>query len=408
MGLDEHPLQREIKSLYTLALALFVFTVVVGILNGTDVVAFDQKVLLTHVHAGTLGWITMSVFASSLWLFGRSGMSPARRRFAQVVAYLGALAIVGYALAFLLTRGSARPVLGTATVIAIAGFFVWACMQVRTVRPLAVPHVGYLAALATSVTGGVLGVLLGIMIATGAKVLPEGGEGAHPGTMVIGFLVPVGMATIEWWLAPDRATAPATRGGWWQIGLPFAGGVAIMVGLLLNFPPLLFLSLPFEIAGVVILFVRMWPHLRAVAWTDSSSARLSAAAAVFLALDILFIAGLIVAYKGDLGTTPPRLFLALDHLMFVGVLTNALFGLLAGTTIARRDRWAWADAVVFWAIQAGLVFFVAGLIADTAVLKRVGTPAMGLGILVGIVTYLTRLWARSDEPYAVVAEPAPQ
>ena len=71
MDLASHPLRREIRLLLTAALALFVFTVVVGILNGTDIVDFKHKVLLTHVHVGTLGWITMSVFASTLWLFGR-------------------------------------------------------------------------------------------------------------------------------------------------------------------------------------------------------------------------------------------------------------------------------------------------------------------------------------------------
>ncbi|MFN8104855.1 MAG: hypothetical protein U0U69_10380 [Acidimicrobiia bacterium] len=399
MPLVEHPLRQYVRLLFTVALALFVFTVVVGILNGADLVNFDQKALLTHVHVGTLGWITMSVFASSLWLFGRNGVTGVRRALVPVLALTGAGAIVGYSLTFLLTTGIARPILGTLTVVTILGFFVWTCLQVPQVRPLAVPHVGYLAALATSVTGGVLGVLLGIMIATGRHVLPVGGEGAHPGTMVIGFLVPVGMATIEWWLASDRATAPATRGGWWQIGLPFAGGIAIMLGLLLAVPPLLFLSLPFEIAGIVILFKRMWPHLRSVNWSEPTPARLAAAAAIFLAVDIAYIAGLVIAYEGNFDDTPPRLLLALDHIMFVGVLTNAIFGLLTGAT-AGRARAGWIDEVVFWAVQVGLVLFVAGLLADSAMPKRMGTPIMGLGILVGIATYLLRLYApeRSAAP----------
>lgn len=395
MDLIQHPLRPYIKVLFTFALVLFVFTVVVGILNGADLVSFDQKTLLTHVHVGTLGWITMSVFASSLWLFGRNGVTGLRKGLVPVLSFVGAIAIAGYSIAFLLTTGIARPILGTITVLAILGFFVWTCIQVPTVRPLAVPHLGYLAALATSVTGGVLGVLLAVMIATGRHVLPEGGQGAHPGTMVIGFLVPVGMATIEWWLAPDRATAPATRGGWWQIGLPFAGGVAIMLGLLLAFPPLIFLSLPFEVAGIVILAKRMWPHLRALNWTEPTPGRFAAAAVVFLALDIAYIVGLVVAYEGNFDDTPPRLLLALDHLMFVGVLTNALFGLLCGATASRRGA-QWADEVVFWALQVGLVLFVAGLLADSAMPKRMGTPILGLGILFGIGTYLYRLLAPGE------------
>ena len=55
------PYASEVRLLLRSALVLFTFTVVVGILNGTDLMEFDRKALLTHVHAGTLGWITMSV-----------------------------------------------------------------------------------------------------------------------------------------------------------------------------------------------------------------------------------------------------------------------------------------------------------------------------------------------------------
>ena len=69
MDLATHPYRPQIRLLLTTALILFVFTVVIGILNGTDIVDFDRKVLLAHVHVGTLAWITLSVFASTLWLF---------------------------------------------------------------------------------------------------------------------------------------------------------------------------------------------------------------------------------------------------------------------------------------------------------------------------------------------------
>ena len=64
-GDEVHPLRREVRLLLQVAMAVFVWTVGIGILNGTDVVDFDRKVLLSHVHAGTLGWITTSVFAAS-------------------------------------------------------------------------------------------------------------------------------------------------------------------------------------------------------------------------------------------------------------------------------------------------------------------------------------------------------
>src|SRR3546814_12372186 len=67
-----HPLGREVKLLLQVAMVVFVWTVVIGILNGTDIVDFDRDVLLSHVHAGTLGWITTRVLAACLRLFGPS------------------------------------------------------------------------------------------------------------------------------------------------------------------------------------------------------------------------------------------------------------------------------------------------------------------------------------------------
>ena len=75
-GNDRHPLRGEITLLLRVAMTVFVWTVGIGILNGTDLVDFDQKVLLSHVHAGTLGWITTCVFAASLWLFGETATEP--------------------------------------------------------------------------------------------------------------------------------------------------------------------------------------------------------------------------------------------------------------------------------------------------------------------------------------------
>ena len=80
-----HPLRREVVLLLQLAMVVFVWTVAIGILNGTDLVDFSRKVLLSHVHAGTLGWITTSVFAATLWLFGETA-TPGQIRTARWLA----------------------------------------------------------------------------------------------------------------------------------------------------------------------------------------------------------------------------------------------------------------------------------------------------------------------------------
>lgn len=60
-------------------------------------------------------------------------------------------------------------------------------------------------------------------------------------------------------------------------------------------------------------------------------------------------------------------------------------------TASRRDVWAWADGVVFWGMNLGLMAFIVGLIAETAAIKRLGTPVMGAAILLGLLTATMRL-----------------
>jgi hypothetical protein len=381
MNLDTHPLRPQIRLLLTTALGLFVFTVVVGILNGTDIVDFERKVLLTHVHVGTLGWITLSVFAGTLWLFGAGETPPGfRSSWPRIGAPLGAASVTVYAIAFLTTENWARPIIGAVTALAILGFFAWAVIQGRTV-PMSVPRWGLLYALATSVTGGVLGVLYGILLASDIKALPDGGEDAHPATMVVGFLVPVGMALAEWGLRPEANDTKATRVGFWQMTLLFLGGVTLMLGILLDVVPLIMLNLPFEIAAVVMFLVRNWSAFPKVGWSEGRPAP------YFLATSVA-----ISKYAEDFDLTPTRLLLALDHVMFIGVMTNSIFGLMRIATDGARAAVApWADRVVFWAMNAGLAVFWIGLVTDTAWPKRIATPVMGTAILLGVGVYFIRM-----------------
>src|SRR5690606_38222655 len=89
------------------------------------------------------------------------------------------MSIVAYVAAFSLTYSGWRPAIGITTLAVIVGFLAWTATRIPKTE-LAVPHWGFLAALGTSVVGGVLGILLALEIATGDNFLPEGGEDAHP------------------------------------------------------------------------------------------------------------------------------------------------------------------------------------------------------------------------------------
>ena len=383
----EHPLRREVLWLLQLAMVVFVWTVGIGILNGTDVVDFSQKVILSHVHAGTLGWITTAVFAASLWLFGESA-SDGEVRSGRRLTWLAMVTLPLFAFTFAFTFEEPRAIIGTLALLTIVGFFVWVVRRARAVV-LTTVHLGFLAAVATSVAGGVLGVLLATKIATGRDVLPEGGEDAHPATMVVGFLIPVGMALAEWGLRGSRLE-PAGRLGTLQIGLPFLGGVVLMTGLLLDIDGLPPLAALIELVGVGIFCKRLLPDVRRASWGRRSPQRYAAASALAIVANIVFINYLAGANEGDFDLVPIRQILALDHMMFVGVLTNAIFAMLVVAT-ANDSRWLRVDTAVFVGMNVGLLGFVVSLLAEATWLERVSTPILGAAIIAGLVEYTLRL-----------------
>lgn len=390
-----HRYRREITLLLTAALTIFVVTVIIGILNGTDIVDFGFKTILTHVHAGTLGWITISVFASVLWLFGDGEARGWEESLPRTLAPLSIAVIGVYLVAFWTTSGTFRPVMGTIAGLVIVAFLAWTVARARH-RVLSTPHWGMLAAMATSVTGAVFGVLYGFMISSGRRLLPEGGEDAHPATMVVGFLLPIGMAVTEWWLRPETIRASADRAGLWQMGSLFAGGVVLILGILLDAPPLIGLSLPLQIAAVVLFLRRNGPAMRATDWGEASATRFFTFSAAAIVLNVIYLAFLIIRYEGDFDLVPTRLVLALDHMMFIGVMTMAIFGLLTAITATRRDWLDWADQWVFWLTASGLVGFLIGLIADVVWIKRISTPALGAGILLALAVFGLRLRSGSE------------
>ncbi|MEX0985783.1 MAG: hypothetical protein WD096_12165 [Actinomycetota bacterium] len=378
--MNDTDVTRSITPLLGAAMAIFVFTVVIGILNGTDLLDPEHGLLLAHVHSGTLGWITLSIFAAGSWIFGAP--LPRMLRDGAVAA------VVFYVAMFWLDSEPLRPVAGTLMLLAIVWFAVWVFQQ-RAGQMLTVPRLSILLASVNLVIGGVLGVLLGLQLA-GTIDLGEGIAGAHPAMMVVGYLILAGVAVNEQLLG-GPGTQGLPRAGAIQAWLFFGAGIALAIGVLFDILPLLGLNLLGEVVGVAIV---LWRHRGAIAgagWPVASE-RLHAAMSLLFAIPALgLLAYLIVRYSEDIEAAPQGLFLALDHATFVGLLTNAILGLVLFVTMAKRDLWAWADRLVFWGMNLGLATFLVGLIAEESVIKRIGTPVMGTSILLGLLTAATRL-----------------
>lgn len=382
--MEDRVLVRSITQLLAAAMAIFVFTVVIGILNGTDLWKPEHGPLLAHVHSGTLGWITLSIFAAGAWIFGTP--LPRLLRDGSIVA------TVLYIGAFWIDSESLRPAAGSLMLAAIVWFAVWAFQQ-RTGRAPTVPRLSMLLASVNLTIGGIFGVLLGLDLA-GTIDLPEGIAGAHPAMMVVGYLLLAGVA-IDEQLLGGPGTERVPRAGMIQAWAFFLAGIALAVALLFDIQPLLGLNLLGEIVGIAIVLARHRGAIAGAGW-PRASARLHAATSLLFTLPALALLGYLIGnYADDVEAAPRGLFLALDHATFIGILTNAILGLVLVATASRREVWAWADGLVFWGMNLGLVTFIVGLLADTAAIKRVGTPLMGAAILLGLLTAAMRLRAES-------------
>jgi hypothetical protein len=389
-----------VRGLYLTAMAVFLVTIAIGILNGLDLVDFNRDQILTHVHSGTLGWISLSIVAAAAWLGG--GID---RRLATAVAAL----IPIYVLAFYLAQPTLRVVAGTLVLIAIFWLVVWAwqtAMRNRSLSTLAVA-----LGLTTFTYGAVIGVLRQIQLGGGPSLFPSTADvvGAHASAMVFSYLILVAMGLLEWRVL---GTTGRPRGGVAQVVLLFIGGVVISFTLLFLSKeaqqPAGGLYLLLELIAVILFATRVVPRAVRVDWSSDAAGRHLAVSSVFVVVAMVVFMYLIFRFISDpaLDVTNPQIvgvLTASDHAAFIGVITNLMLGLLIILTRSRKDLWAWADRLVFWGVNTGLVIFLIGLVLDVAVVKRIGAPLMGLSLLLGLATFAQRLWATRGEPMSVEA-----
>jgi len=381
----------EIRWLFQAALLVFTITVSIGILNGFHFITLPRQVLLTHVHAGTLGWITLGVIAVCLWLFGEDGSIPSNSAAVQALSLLAAIGIPVYVVAFLSGNLLARAIFGFPVLIAIVGILVWLIGRLGRVT-MTVPRLAVLAAITTLVVGSTIGVLVQLELASKSAFLPDGAIGGHVTAQVVGYLVLIGMAITEWRL---KNTPGLTWPGVLQVGLLFLGGILITIGAFLNIQALLGAFIPAELIAVIIYCVRLGPQLRQIRWLKPGSERHFGLVVPYLIINLILlmwlITGVVTKVYARFELIPIWLVFAFDHTMFIGVMSNSLFGLIQQASRAPLRFWPWAEQVVFWGMNGGMIGFVLTLASDQRGLEKLFTPIMGGSILVGIVTYSVRL-----------------
>jgi hypothetical protein len=182
------------------AAAIFMYTVVIGILNGTDVWEPEHDVLMSHVHSGTLGWITLGVAGIAFLMYsdGRE-ISAGERRQVTTMTWALVVAVVLYVLAFL--AGDSifddriqRPIFGTVLFVVVIWVLVWFVTAFRAYESSSAARLGLLLGWISLLIGAVFGVILGLYTANGevpglADETAARFADAHPPAMVIGYLL---------------------------------------------------------------------------------------------------------------------------------------------------------------------------------------------------------------------------
>jgi len=395
----------EVGQAFQYGLIIFTLTALLGLANATQIFgSLDRNTMLTHLHSGTLGWITMGVIGIAIWIFARE------REDLAAPVMLSALATAAYVMAFWSGIYILRGVFGLAELAVIV--YWWWFVYTRAggwagIQRLDIPKLSVVLGLTTLVIGSTLGVTVQVLLATG-NLVPTNVDliGAHATAQTGGYLVLVAAGFAEWQLA---AGGKRSMLGLAQVSLLFVGGLVLAVSLLLAsfLGQALSQALPgiatlMTLAGIVIVAVRFGRAAIAAPWMGVAGTRHIAVAVPFLALAVVLQAILVqqfISAQGDITKVSIGLLHALDHSYFIGVMTNVLFGAILVTAADRPRVWPWADHVIFWGLNLGAAAFIAVLIVVgsgegakpfTHPVSFVA-PIMGLSALLGIATYLMRL-----------------
>lgn len=367
------------RDLYLVAMAVFVVNIVIGILNGADVVDFDRNQILTHVHAGTIGWLTLTIVASTFLLF-----RAADRRLMLALAVL----VPVYVLAFYTGNFAFRAIGGLALLIVVA-WVVWWVWQQYLGGERSLPRLAVTLGLSTFGYGALIGVLIQVSLAAGVTLLPGDAIGAHAGAMTFGYLVLVAMGFIEWRVLGTRDLPTL---GLVQIVALFIGGLTISISLLAGASQAgggIYLLT--QLVSVVVFAIRIWPRSLRIDWAAANPIRHFAASSIWVVFALLLFMYIVFVFitsgaSPDPNNTslPINVLIASDHSAYIGILTNITLGMLLTLLMRSSDRRGWIGQVIFWGVNGGLIVFVIGLIVNTAEIKRIGAPVMGVTLLIAL------------------------
>jgi hypothetical protein len=251
--------------------------------------------------------------------------------------------------------------------------------------------------------GAVVGVLIQLAYALEIDILPGDTTGAHASAMTFGYLVLCAMGFIEWRLRDTRGLPTL---GLVQVGALFLGGLVISVALLLGAEQIGgMIYLLTQLVAVVIFVVRVWPTALRTSFLADAPARHFAVASFWAVGALVLFMYIVFSFISDPDSgieSVLNILFASDHAVYIGVITNVVLGVLSLMFLRGRAP-SWVAHVIFWGVNLGLAVFVVGLIVDTAEIKRIGAPLMGVTLLVALGMLAARAWGSTPDVEALDA-----
>ncbi len=386
--------QRSIRWLFLGSGVLFLATVVLGFVNVFSPSIIPHAQVLAHFHSGSIGWVTLSVIAATLWAF-TAGRDPGEgvANFASLVAGIGTVAVAGYIAAFgLAFSGNGPywmlPLFGIPSGLVIIAAFIFTLQQRRHIT-WTPPHLLLSGALLVASLGATMGILIGLAHSEIVDAFPAAADkiGSHAGPMDMYLALAFG-ALAERLLG---GSATLTRWAKTQVALGVLSGFVISAALFTGTEPLIPVALLLFLASFVIFFVRIGHRGFRHGFGDGIRSA-TTFGTLFFPVYILVFVYLVATYFSQ-GLEPPKAWLVLfPHVTFVGMATNLLLA-----THARFSDATGGLRLSIIVLNIGLVLFIAGTIAAD---DRYAAIIMGLGILMAWIIVMRAHWAARGQGLA--------
>ena len=403
------------------AMAIFVFTIFIGILNAVDLVDFTRAEILFHLHSGTIGWISLSAVALLVWYFvGDRDLDEQSTKMAKsLLTYVQRIIpiyVLFFYLGFALAEGEdflritdvipagkgwfLLLVLGA--IAATGGFFYTFYFGYSELAKLEVketPHYLFLGAMLTSTYGGLFGMVLEIQNLLGTLFFDaeagQDGTASHAAAMEAGFLFMMITGIIEWQVRGD-GVAEFDVWGKLQVGALFLAGFTVSIGAGFNILPLVMMNLPLSLIGFITFLVRIGRKLEPRSLTKTTPDRYFIPVVLFMAISVAFFLYLVSQIAG--GKEPTELFeshwfrgalLAQNHALFIGATTGAIFSSILVMFKDSGEEGTTLENIGFALMYIGLIGFVIVLLirgdarengTDNADLRTDIASLMGIGL----------------------------